>query len=279
MSEEDKNPKWLTPINVGFSLTAIVLLGFASMAWRRNCVLLPTEVLECRRNWAWFLDAPPNEIGDTLAGFAGVLAFVWIITTVWLQGHELQEQRKELELTRLELKLARQAQEKQLDIMHKQADIFEEEKSQRRWDREKSVLDERLDDLMAEIGEEASLQGTWRRLNKDPNIIIDTRIRIFTGNGGKKHETDHLDEKFRHAALISESKLNQICKIAELRELTERSENREYYSEILKKCQVVLQMRDQLSEDQKIRLDSIGIGRISVSIEQLLSADVWKTNP
>lgn len=36
------------------------------------------------------ISAPFNEIGDTLAGFAGALAFVWLIVTVWVQSSELK---------------------------------------------------------------------------------------------------------------------------------------------------------------------------------------------
>jgi hypothetical protein len=50
--------------------------------------------------WSWrllsFLTSPSNEIGDTFAGIAGALAFLWIIVTVMLQSSELSEQRKEI---------------------------------------------------------------------------------------------------------------------------------------------------------------------------------------
>ncbi|WP_170386747.1 hypothetical protein [Ruegeria atlantica] len=49
----------------------------------------------CETKWQYLQSASPNEIGDTLAGFAGTLAFIWIVVTVWLQAEELQEQRKE----------------------------------------------------------------------------------------------------------------------------------------------------------------------------------------
>ncbi len=39
---------------------------------------------------------PANEIGDFFAGFAGALALVWIIATIFLQKEELELQRKEV---------------------------------------------------------------------------------------------------------------------------------------------------------------------------------------
>lgn len=109
MSEETENTGWWTPTKVGFGLTALVLFGFACMAAQRNCVLLPSEVLECRTNWAWFLSSPPNEVGDTLAGFAGSLAFIWIVVTVAIQSKELSEQREQLRLQTDEFKMTNDA--------------------------------------------------------------------------------------------------------------------------------------------------------------------------
>lgn len=42
------------------------------------------------------LSEPLNVIGDSLAGFAGLLAFLWLIVTVLLQNAELRLQRKEI---------------------------------------------------------------------------------------------------------------------------------------------------------------------------------------
>lgn len=104
MSRDPQKKWWSGPIAVGFSLTIVVIFVFTIMAFHNNCRLLPSEVLECRTNWEWFWDAPPNEIGDTLAGFAGTLAFIWIVTTVWLQSNELAEQRDQLRLQTEEFK-------------------------------------------------------------------------------------------------------------------------------------------------------------------------------
>jgi len=77
---------------VGKSLTKVVLLIVTVLA------VLPQYTSDYGwqiRIWA-FLTAPSNEIGDTFAGIAGVIAFTWIIITVWLQSQELSDQRKVL---------------------------------------------------------------------------------------------------------------------------------------------------------------------------------------
>lgn len=79
----------------------------------------------CQPRFASFLNASPNEIGDTLAGFASALAFIWIIVTVLLQSKELASQREELGLTRREFERMAEAQAKQVEQMHFQSQILQ----------------------------------------------------------------------------------------------------------------------------------------------------------
>ncbi|GLO69003.1 hypothetical protein MACH17_05200 [Phaeobacter inhibens] len=93
------------PMDVGKAITKAFLAIVIVLA------LLPQHTSDGSwqlRGWALII-SPSNEIGDTFAGVAGVLAFLWIIVTVWLQSQELAAQRKELRLTRGEIKDQRQA--------------------------------------------------------------------------------------------------------------------------------------------------------------------------
>ncbi len=47
----------------------------------------------------------PNEVGDFVAGFAGALAFLWLIASFRMQGSELMMQREELALQRKAIQL------------------------------------------------------------------------------------------------------------------------------------------------------------------------------
>ncbi len=46
---------------------------------------------ECETKFSYLLGTSPNEFGDWLAGFAGSLAFVWIVVAVLLQKDELEQ--------------------------------------------------------------------------------------------------------------------------------------------------------------------------------------------
>jgi hypothetical protein len=96
------------PLQVGRALTKAFAIIVVFLA------ILPqhTENNDWQFRIVAFLLSPPNEIGDTFAGLAGVLAFLWIIITVWLQSEELSAQRKELKATRAEVTLSRKAYEK-----------------------------------------------------------------------------------------------------------------------------------------------------------------------
>lgn len=116
-------PIWRSaPMISGYLLTLFFLAGLlASLFALPFC----KGAGPCLSNWNYITYlGSPNEIGDTLAGFAGALAFVWLVVTVWLQATELREQREEI------AKMAT-AQEKQVELLRKQGEIFLLEQQQR----------------------------------------------------------------------------------------------------------------------------------------------------
>ncbi|WP_171230265.1 hypothetical protein [Ruegeria sp. HKCCA4008] len=116
------------PMEVGRALTKLFLAVIVVLAF------LPQHTQDDGWNLRAFafLTAPANEIGDTFAGVAGVLAFLWIIITVWLQSQELSAQRTELELTRIEFQKMAEAQKKQAKILNTQSELLLDEQKQRR---------------------------------------------------------------------------------------------------------------------------------------------------
>lgn len=87
----------------------IILIGVvltAAFTWycydlsQQDVCFWEKNALRCMTNYDKFIESTPNEKGDTLAGLAGSLAFLWIIVTVLLQGKELSLQREELEKMR-----------------------------------------------------------------------------------------------------------------------------------------------------------------------------------
>lgn len=86
-----------------------------------------------------------------MAGFAGALAFVWIIVTVWLQSKELAAQREVLRLTRDEMEEQRKATQDMARALEAQAAIFEDEKRNRDEAKAQAELEEILKLLAVKI--------------------------------------------------------------------------------------------------------------------------------
>ena len=106
MSEEEINTQKFfrlsNPLAWGTIITVILLGMIFSLGVTEICESNHDVPQKCMSKFKRFWQSPPNEIGDTLAGIAGALAFLWIIVTVLLQAQELAAQREELKLTRKE---------------------------------------------------------------------------------------------------------------------------------------------------------------------------------
>lgn len=125
MTEETQKDKFFrlsNPLMWGTLITLVFFLILIILANTNYCETL-TENRICQSKFDKFLNSPPNEIGDTLAGIAGALAFLWIIITVLLQSQELKAQRLELSYQREELEKSRKESEKMNETMA--AQLFE----------------------------------------------------------------------------------------------------------------------------------------------------------
>jgi len=85
---------------LGLALTVIFGVFCLWLGSQQVCEITKDGQSFCQSNFKAFLESPPNEKGDALAGVAGSLAFLWIIITVLLQSNELSLQREELAQTR-----------------------------------------------------------------------------------------------------------------------------------------------------------------------------------
>ncbi|MGH1454466.1 MAG: hypothetical protein ACRBBV_14975 [Paracoccaceae bacterium] len=175
------------PVIWGWGLTVLVAFGAVVLGFGPIC-----EDGVCQTKFAALWAAPPNEIGDTLAGFAGALAFVWIIVTVMLQTEQLKDQKEELELTRKEMKEQREATQDMARSLKAQAEIFEDEKQVRAEARAKDLLEQRMKSTVLLAHEYSSpkwvYEGRYHPLfspndtdGVDENISLFEPISSFNG--------------------------------------------------------------------------------------------------
>lgn len=65
----------------GIGATLLILALAVWLSWQQTCANEVAGVKICQTKLEYLKTAPPNEVGDALAGVAGVLAFIWIIVT------------------------------------------------------------------------------------------------------------------------------------------------------------------------------------------------------
>lgn len=180
---------------------------FATFAFFALLALLASGetcgIFACENRFGAFLKAPANEVGDTLAGIAGGLAFLWLVVTVLLQGKELAAQREELRLTRSELTGQREAAQDMARSMAAQASIFEEE--QRTRDESKA---------QAELEEILKLLASRIRRYLQPGIIIPSQYLytfwFWTGDWERedvlKENEVELAKRYQHLRSLPDKK-------------------------------------------------------------------------
>ena len=130
-NSETKPRRLNIPMLWGVGVTLIILVAAAYLGASETCPPGLAGSESCPTKWSLFFESPPNEVGDALAGFAGALAFVWIIVTVAMQSIELREQREVLTLQKDEMEMQREATQDMAKAMAAQADIFLDEQRQR----------------------------------------------------------------------------------------------------------------------------------------------------
>ncbi len=91
-------PNGWGPVDGGWLITIAWLLFVEWLAFQPS-----SNPQEYATKLDEFINSPTSQIGDTLAGVFAVLALVWIIVTVFLQSHELKEQRNEIRTTNVHL--------------------------------------------------------------------------------------------------------------------------------------------------------------------------------
>jgi hypothetical protein len=263
----------ITPIRVGLLLSFVVVGLFVAMAMTNRCELLPTMVLECRSNFAWFLDSPPNAVGDTLAGFAGSLAFIWIVATVWLQSSELSEQRKVLQLQIEEMEQQRLATQDMARAMAAQAKIFEDEQRQRQQGEAEKEFDALLYHLAQLIAEQR--REVWWELapTNDPFGEGEERFFLFnfnnpTGDIGEyiNIQLDHLFKKF---VLLEAALLSSV--------VTAKPIITEDFRDIFKVVTALDIIRERLSTAQRIRHQRISFeSALCVLSKMIEKHEFWR---
>ncbi len=270
--KKSENQNSTTPLIIGSLLTVVIFgVGFIS-AFLPACYETTQGITNCPTKWFYLKQSTPNELGDALAGFAGALAFVWIVVTVWIQSQELSAQRAELAETRKELELARIAQEKQLAVMETQAKIFEDEQSQRAEIRSKELLEQLLQDLRNIV----AYDNTYWEYRENPDALFGGRPvsrRLFT----RPSKTDlSIDDFFWEQERFANQTYSEILDDIDSDKLDENSfPEKKNLTDALKTINRILIVEGKLGEDQQERLRKIRLQELKLHLENYSNLPVW----
>lgn len=105
------------PVMWGALATILLIVLAAALALFETCRIDDQAIRHCAPRWQVFWHSPPNEIGDTLAGFAGTLAFIWLLVTVAMQAQDLRDTREDTK--------------RMAEAFNEQADFFRNERHRR----------------------------------------------------------------------------------------------------------------------------------------------------
>ncbi|KIC11566.1 hypothetical protein RA19_05875 [Leisingera sp. ANG-M1] len=221
----------------------------------------------CEMRLVAFLDAPANEAGDTLAGLAGALAFLWLIVTVTLQGKELSAQRNELRLTRRE-------SAKMAAALEAQADVFIDEKKQRDETRAKRHLDELLAGLVDQLKTEPNSGATWlRRSRTNKEFRQENFLEVFHHNPLSDR---NLDQEIKIQAARPIAFLEEFKLLKQDRLVSGRSQYNWYFAGLSEQVDRIWDLHDRLADDQKERLRNLRLELFSSGLELMLSnEELW----
>tara|TARA_R110002074_G_scaffold132613_3_gene275990 strand:+ start:1141 stop:1941 length:801 start_codon:yes stop_codon:yes gene_type:complete len=245
------------PILYGLVGTILVFAIYTYLASARSC-----QKGVCQTNFKHFLASSPNEIGDTLAGIAGILAFLWIIITVFLQSKELRTARQEYE------KMA-DAQTGQLDLLEKQGKIFEREQEEREMASLARLTDELVTSLRWKI-ETSSIQ--W--VGEDDGFQTGSVLSLspWSPNGQTEFSNEQFFQKFLRSAQEIASNLDQF----EMRTPIAKHPKRFKLQLIYHDLKVVLKHVDQLSNTERTRMSRLEMQKLKESLNELLGNEsLW----
>lgn len=229
----------------------------------------------CQTRFADFLASPANEVGDTLAGFAGALAFVWIIVTVWLQALELKAQREELHLTRNEIAAQSQATQDMARSMTAQAAIFEQEQAFRT----SEIAGKELAALIVR-GVEVIQQFENRELRWESQIKVSGEDSTSYASLDRYGNPEPANEFLKKFCLETIRVAEVIFCDFDLASVSRGNELRDPHFQLLQVFQRIEEIKPSLSAADILKIEGMRIEEARIAWSDLINEDaLWENRP
>lgn len=248
------------PFIVGLMLTLLVCAAFGFSLFGLPAVSASASF---DNKWQHLVTATANEVGDTLAGFAGSLAFVWLVVTVWLQATELREQRKEFE------RMA-DAQNAQVDLLIKQGEIFELEQKEREENRAHRLLIELMVSLRLSILD-SRVHEDWSHSISMGNI--EREFTLFPLPTEQNAASDNF-----HFVKQSHDTLKRFMKYLSDGKIKGKCSHKEKYIAVSKVLHEIYLLNSKLSPAAQQNLVNYELFDFQKEMDRFLESDLWEVN-
>jgi hypothetical protein len=238
-----------------------VLFGFEHCEGKENC----------QNKLVSLIKSSPSEVGDTLAGVASALAFLWIILTVKMQSNEMKEQRKEFTQQR-------EATQAMARTMASQAKIFEGEQRQRDEFQAEKLLEEKLRSLLFAVSETLDRGLNWHFSDDIIDDEFGSRGQMLSESIGQRSDENlTIDE----AAIVLRRRLavmnDRMWDLLHMSVDVRFPKKSELIPELVTSIQSIIAMKDNLSSPQKVRLERLRLDEIATSLITLTDTpEFWE---
>jgi len=207
---------------------------------------------KCASRAAHLWNAPANELGDTLAGIAGALAFVWLAVAVFLQKTELALQRQELAAQRAEW-------EKMSEALEAQARVFEDEQRERAERRSDREFDAMLDLLGRQLWDREGKSHYW--FWTDP-ITGGDSLTIFRDHPAFKGD-EKIRQTMRHVAEVAN-------RVSSQQDAYETRPDRDVYERVSNLLSELVRLQESMSGAGRWRAGDLSLAAAHDAMRKLL---------
>lgn len=238
-------------------------------------LVLASQIVEVdgveKSRWNHFLDSPPNEIGDTLAGVFGSMTLIWIVASVFQQSIELRAQRHEF------AEIAK-AQAKQVETMEAQAEIFKDEQARREENRGFGELVQLTINALEDYSE-LKKNLVWKlnsSTEKEGVVELTNEVKIFRN----RNDRDENIEQLRVAVASLKGALSTITERQRTDEILDRPVMPHQLSEFYLCLKRMQEISPKLSGASKMRVERAEIEPLLLLLSSALkNQEIWRTIP
>lgn len=256
---------------IALALTAIIL-GFAVYTlWGNVC---PYDW--CTSSLNRFLSSNPNEIGDTLAGFFGAGAFVWVVAAVILQSIELSMQREEFKKMVDEQKDQAKALNEQVKAMNIQVEFFKEESKARKQDAARKELDQLYVRMANQLKKNNNILG-WNFTHVDyVNDIPSLKgITLKSGRLGEVRLWFNAGAELSEAPCMFRIAKEQLAARSPRLDRVQKKYDRLAFEPLKECCDEIEALKPSLAKADKDRMINDNLDGLLAQLMILYNADVW----